>query len=107
MDQKIFFIFLIIFLVTSEFYLMIRNIIVNGFYLFVSIYILKIVSPDMSLKIKSFLNATINTDGNSIMEIVSNTIKYIKSKFNINKLIDMNKLIDIEKLLDASQEIIN
>jgi len=104
MDQKIFFIFLIIFLVTSEFYLMIRNIIVNGFYLFISMYVLKIISPDMSKKIKSFLNTTINTDENSIMEIVSNGIKQIKSKFNISKLIDINKYLD-EEVKYASQEI--
>jgi hypothetical protein len=83
---------------------MIRNIIVNGFYLFISMYVLKIISPDMSKKIKSFLNTTINTDENSIMEIVSNGIKQIKSKFNISKLIDINKYLD-EEVKYASQEI--
>ena len=81
MDQKIFFIFLIVFLLTSDFYLMIRNIIIYGIYLFVIMYILKIINPSVSENIKSFLNTLINTDEKYIMTIISNSITYIKSSF--------------------------
>ena len=99
MDQKIFFIFLIVFLLTSEFYLMIRNIIIYGIYLFVIMYILKIINPNISDNIKSFLNIVINTDEKYIMNTISNTIKYIKSIFNINKLSNLFEE-EIKKLSD-------
>jgi len=81
MDQKIFFIFLIVFLLTSEFYLMIRNIIIYGIYLFIIMYILKIINPSISENIKLILNTLINTDEKYIMTIISNSITYIKSSF--------------------------
>lgn len=88
MDEKIFFILLVIFLVTSDFYLMIRNIIYYGICLFIIMYLFKIINPNISNKIKSFLNSIINTDETSIIKILSLIIKNIKSMFNVNKLID-------------------
>ena len=46
MDQRIFFIILIIFLLTNEFYYLITNIIKYGFYLMFLIYIFKIIFPN-------------------------------------------------------------
>ncbi len=97
MDQKIFFILLIIFLVTSEFYLMIRNIIINSGYLFVIMYVFKIINPDISNNIKSFMNTIINTDEKSLMSYVSNGIKKVKQSFNINKLDVLNNLFEDEE----------
>ena len=103
MDQKIFFILLIVFLLTSEFYLMIRNICLYGFYLLVILYILKIISPKMSEKIKTFLNISINTDEKSIMKNISNIIKFIKTKINVNTL-NIDKLTNLFEDKNASNE---
>jgi hypothetical protein len=84
MNEKSFFIILIIFLLTSEFYFMIRNIIKYGIYLLLIIYILKIINPKFSDILKNFIKSFINSDESSIMVIISKLIKLIKSLLNIN-----------------------
>ncbi len=83
MNEKIFFILLIVFLFTSNFFIMIKNIIINGIYLFLIIYICKIINPNISKKIKSILESLLNIDENTGMKLISNLIKFIKSKLNL------------------------
>jgi len=90
MDQKGFLIILIIFLITSEFYFMIRNIIKYGICLIVIIYIIKLINPDISNNIKNFISKIINSDENIIISTFSYLIKIIKKFFNFEK----NKLFD-------------
>lgn len=100
MDQKMFFIILIVFLITSEFYFMIRNIIKYGVYLLILIYIIKIINPTISSKIKNFLNTLLNSDENFIISNVSGLIKIIKKFFNIGKLKIFDNLFDDETNLN-------
>jgi hypothetical protein len=86
MNENKFFIILIIFLLTSEFYFMIRNIIKYGIYLLLIIYILKIINPKFSDILKNFIKSFINSDESSIMVIISKIIKLIKSLLNINNI---------------------
>ena len=81
MDQKIFFIILIIFLLSSEFYFIIKNIIKYGIYLIMLIYIIKIINPDISNNIKTFINTLINVDENLIIVNISKLIKTFKNFF--------------------------
>ena len=57
-------------------------------------YVFKIINPDVSNKIKSFLNTLINTDENSIMNIISNSIKFIKNKLNVGDLKVLNNFFE-------------
>lgn len=85
MDKKIFFIILIIFILTSDFYFVIRNIIKYGLYLILIIYIIKIVNPKLSEQIKKIINGFINSDENIIFKYISYFIKYIKKYINNKK----------------------
>jgi hypothetical protein len=62
MNQKIFFIILIIFLLTNEFYSIITNIIKYGFYFILFIGLIKIINPNIASKIKNNTINIINTD---------------------------------------------
>jgi hypothetical protein len=77
MNEKIFFIILIIFLLTNEFYFVIKNIIKYGIYLILILYILKIVSPDLSKKVKSKVIDSLDDEKNS--GIISTILSYIAS----------------------------
>ena len=55
MDQKLFLIILIIFLLSNEFFFVIKNILKYGIYLIFILYIIKIISPELSNKIKSYI----------------------------------------------------
>ena len=100
MDQKIFFIILIVFLLTSEFYFMIRNIIKYGIYLIILIYIIRIINPSISDNIKKFINTLINSDENFIIGNISSLIKIIKNFFKIDKLKIFDNLFDDETKLN-------
>ena len=100
MDQKMFFIILIVLLITSEFYFMIRNIIKYGIYLLILIYVIKIINPTISSNIKNFLNTLLNSDENFIISNVSGLIKIIKKFFNIGKLKIFDNLFDGETNLN-------
>ena len=106
MDQKIFFIILIVFLLTSEFYFMVRNIIKYGIYLILIIYIIKIINPDTSFNIKTFTNTLINSDENSIMSNISSLIKIIKKFFNISNFKMFDNLFDAETTMNKFNEFI-
>lgn len=83
MNEKIFFIILIIFLLTNEFYFVIKNIIKYGVYLILILYILKIVSPDLSTKVKSKVIDSLDDEKNSgiISMIFSYGASFFKSIF--------------------------
>jgi hypothetical protein len=83
MNEKIFFIILIIFLLTNEFYFVIKNVIKYGVYLILILYILKIVSPDLSTKVKSKFIDSLDYEKNSgiISTILSYGASFIKSIF--------------------------
>jgi len=100
MDQKIFFIILIVFLLTSEFYFMIRNIIKYGIYLIILIYIIRIINPAISDNIKKFINTLINSDENLIIGNISSLIKIIKNFFKIDKLKIFDNLFEDETKLN-------
>ena len=100
MDQKIFFIILIVFLITSEFYFIIRNIIKYGIYLLVLMYIIKIINPNISDNIKNFINTIVNSDENLIIGNVSSLIKIIKNFLKIDKLKMFDNLLDDETKLN-------
>jgi hypothetical protein len=106
MDQKIFFVILIIFLLTSEFYLIIKNTIKYGIYLLVIIYILKIINPNLSKYIKSILNNLINSDENMLMSIFSNLIKYFKSSIGIKTNVPSNVFDNHQILLNKKKNLI-
>jgi len=89
-----FFIILIVFLITSEFYFMIRNIIKYGVYLLILIYIIKIINPTISDNIKTFINTLLNSDENLIFGNISSLIKIIKNFFNIGKVKIFDNLFD-------------
>ena len=101
MDQKMFFIILIVFLITSEFYFMIRNIIKYGVYLLILIYVIKIINPTISDNIKTFINTLLNSDENLIIGNISSLIKIIKNFFNIGKLKIFDNLFDDETKLNS------
>ena len=84
MDQKIFFIILIIFLLTSNFYSIISNIIKYGIYLILLIYIIKIVNPELSENIKKIIYNLINSEDNFFIGYISYFITTIKYYFNIS-----------------------
>ena len=86
MDKKIFFIILIIFILTSDFYFVIRNIIKYGLYLILIIYIIKIVNPKLSEQIKKIINSFINSDENMIF-------KYISCNVNVYQFFYKNFLL--------------
>ena len=86
MDQKIFFIILIIFLLNSEFYIIIKNIIKYSIYTVLLIYIIKIINPDISDYIKKIINTLLNFDENLILKFISNIIKYFKQTIDVNNL---------------------
>ncbi len=77
MNEKIFFIVLIIFLLTNEFYFVIKNVVKYGIYLILILYILKIVSPDLSKKVKSKVIDSLDDEKNS--GIISTILSYIAS----------------------------
>jgi hypothetical protein len=104
MDQKIFFIILIIFLLTSEFYFIIKNIIKYGIYLIILIYIIKIINPNISNSITNFINTLVNIDENSIIVNISNLIKNFKYFFNINKYKMFDNFFDDETNLHKFNE---
>jgi hypothetical protein len=86
MDKKIFFIILIIFILTSDFYFVIRNIIKYGLYLILIIYIIKMINPKLSEQIKKIIYGFINSDENVIFKYISYIIKYIKKYINNEKI---------------------
>jgi hypothetical protein len=98
MDKKIFFIILIIFILTSDFYFVIRNIIKYGLYLILIIYLIKMINPKLSEQIKKIINGFISSDENIIFKYISYFIKYIKKYMNNNKIPDpsLNMINDIK-----------
>jgi hypothetical protein len=83
MNEKIFFIILIIFLLTNEFYFVIKNVIKYGGYLILIIYILKIVSPDLSTKVKSKVIDSLDEEKNTsiVPTILSYGASFLKNIF--------------------------
>jgi hypothetical protein len=83
MNEKIFFIILIIFLLTNEFYFVIKNVIKYGVYLILILYILKIVNPDLSTKVKSKVIDSLDDEKNSgiISMIFSYGASFLKNIF--------------------------
>lgn len=77
MNEKIFFIILIIFLLSNEFYFVIKNIIKYGGYLILILYILKIVSPELSAKVKSKVIDSLDEEKNT--SIVPTVLSYVAS----------------------------
>ncbi len=76
MNEKIFFIILIVFLMTNEFYFTIKNIIKYGIYIILILYILKIISPELSTTVKSKIIDSLD-DKNS--NIITKILSYIGS----------------------------
>ena len=83
MNEKIFFIILIIFLLTNEFYFVIKNVFKYGVYLILILYILKIVNPDLSTKVKSKVIDSLDDEKNSgiISMIFSYGASFLKNIF--------------------------
>lgn len=83
MDQKLFFIILIIFLLTNEFYFLIKNILKYGLYVYLIYSILKIILPNISNQfndITKYINPNIlNFDENTLMSYGKNIVGYIKN----------------------------
>lgn len=82
MDQKLFFIILIIFLLTNEFYFLIKNILKYGLYVYLIYSILKIILPNISNQfddISKYFNSNIlNFDENSLIRYGKNIIGFVK-----------------------------
>jgi len=60
MDQKLFFIILIVFLLTNEFYYIFMNILKYGLYSFFILYLVKIIYPAIFVYIKKTLIYSLN-----------------------------------------------
>jgi hypothetical protein len=70
MEQKLFFIILIIFLLSNEFYFLIKNILKYGLYVYFIYSILKIILPNISTQFDS-ITKYINGD---LLKINENTL---------------------------------
>ncbi len=107
MDQRMFFIILIFFLLTNEFYYLITNIIKYGLYGLFLIYILNIIFPNYSIIIKNwiiyFLNSSTLSNNKSLYDInndinydLTNDIKY-DIKNNLTNVVNKDLLDTISK----------
>ena len=81
MDQRIFILILVIFLLSTNLTNVFNDITKSFFYLIIILYMIKIINPSMQSKLKDFLIGIINFDTNGI----SNLFSYIATK--IKKLI--------------------
>lgn len=78
MDSKIFFIILVIFMLSNEFYYLITNIIKYGFYFIFLIYISKIIFPNYTGSIKDII---LNFDEVTVLKFLSSSAGFIKNLF--------------------------
>ena len=104
MDQNIFIIILIIFLLNSEFFFMIKNIIKYGIYLLLLIYIIKIINPDISDYIKKIINGLLNSDENIIIKTISYIIKFFKKTIDVNKLNTQTDILSTSSTIDVENK---
>lgn len=81
MDQRIFILLLVIFLLTSNLNNVFTDITKSFFYLIIILYIIKIINPNMQSKFKQFIINIINFDG-SIYDNFSYIATKIKKIFN-------------------------
>jgi len=81
MDQRIFILLLVIFLLTSNLNNVFTYITKSFFYLIIILYIIKIINPTMQSKLKQFIIRIINFDG-SISDNFSYVATKIKKIFN-------------------------
>jgi hypothetical protein len=83
MEQKLFFIILIIFLLTNEFYFLIKNILKYGLYVYLIYSILKIILPNISNQLNNitkYINPNnLNFDKDTLMSYGKNIVGYIKN----------------------------
>ncbi len=78
MDQKIFIIILVIFLLTNNFSQIFKDIIKGVIYLSLVLTLLKIINPSIEKKIKTYLLNIINSDQGLFTNIFSSSASYLK-----------------------------
>ena len=93
MEQKIFIIILVIFILTSNFSKIIRDIIKGFIYLFLALAVLKIINPSFGNKIKDNLSNIINSDQGLFTNSFSSVAVYLK-KFIKSSVKNKNTLND-------------
>jgi hypothetical protein len=81
MTSDFFFLILIIFLLTNEFYFVIKNLIKYTIFLLIIIQIVNVINPNIALYIKDTLKVLIYSDESILLIIMSNIITYIKKIF--------------------------
>jgi hypothetical protein len=79
MDQQFFIIILVIFLLTSNFSKIIKDIIKGLIYLFLSFAVLKIINPTIENKMKNNVSNIINSDQGLFTNGFSNIASYLKT----------------------------
>ena len=100
MNQRIFLLILIIFLLSSNFSKIFEDIINSFFYLVLILSIIKIINPSIQKRIISNIIMFINTDNYSLKNIGSIISSYIKSLiFGNNKL-----LVNNDQILNQSSQ---
>jgi hypothetical protein len=78
MDQRIFILILVIFLLSTNLTNVFNDITKSFFYLIIILYMIKIINPSMQSKFKDFLIGIINFDTNGISNLFSSIATKIK-----------------------------
>jgi hypothetical protein len=81
MEQKIFILIIVIFLITTQMYDVVSNIIKYGFYFILLLAIINIIQPNIYKTIKENIINTLNGD----YQLFSNIALYIKNILKPNK----------------------
>lgn len=94
MDQKMFIIILVIFLLTNNFSKIFTDIIKGIVYLLLILALLKIINPSIGEKIKKYLLNILNSD-NIFSPVASQLKTFIKTTINMNEIIDKSQTNEI------------